>query len=106
MPKLRKAIFFARKKKGGREREEAALQERNSCSVKSCQTFEEFKAKSFCSVIYQLHLLDCLSISYPDRDEKQGIFAPIAIMRGIPEKRDKNKYCRYHMDHGYDTKDC
>ena len=27
-------------------------------------------------------------------------------MRGDPNKRNKNKYCRFHRDHGHDTDEC
>ena len=27
-------------------------------------------------------------------------------LEGDPNKRSKDKYCRFHRDHGYDTSDC
>ena len=27
-------------------------------------------------------------------------------MKGDPNKRNRNKYCRFHKDHGYDTDKC
>ena len=27
-------------------------------------------------------------------------------MKGDPNKHNKNKYCRFHKDHGYDTNEC
>ena len=27
-------------------------------------------------------------------------------MKGDPNKRNKNKYCRFHRDHEYDTEEC
>ena len=27
-------------------------------------------------------------------------------MKGDPNKRNRNKYCRFHRDHGYDTDKC
>ena len=27
-------------------------------------------------------------------------------MRGDPIKRNRNKYCRFHRDHGHDTDEC
>ena len=27
-------------------------------------------------------------------------------MKGDPNKRNRNKYCRFHKDHGYDTDEC
>ena len=30
----------------------------------------------------------------------------IGKLKGDPNKRSKDKYCRFHRDHGYDTTDC
>ncbi|KAK1397109.1 hypothetical protein POM88_006972 [Heracleum sosnowskyi] len=38
--------------------------------------------------------------------EKDRDFRWPKPLRGDPEKRDKNKYCRYHKDSGHDTDDC
>ena len=27
-------------------------------------------------------------------------------LKGDPSKRPKDKYCRFHRDHGYDTANC
>ena len=27
-------------------------------------------------------------------------------MKSPPKKRNSDKYCRYHKDHGHDTEDC
>ena len=27
-------------------------------------------------------------------------------LKGDPNRRSKDKYCRFHWDHGYDTADC
>ena len=27
-------------------------------------------------------------------------------LKGDPNKRSKDKYCRFHLDHGYDTSEC
>ncbi|KAK1365344.1 hypothetical protein POM88_040905 [Heracleum sosnowskyi] len=38
--------------------------------------------------------------------EKDRDFRWPKPLRGDPEKRNKNKYCRYHKDSGHDTDDC
>ncbi|XP_074324003.1 uncharacterized protein LOC141660923 [Apium graveolens] len=38
--------------------------------------------------------------------EKDKNFKWPKPLRGDPEKRDKNRYCRYHKDVGHDTDDC
>ena len=36
----------------------------------------------------------------------QNLLKKPGKMKSPPEKRNKDKYCRYHKDHGHDTEDC
>ena len=38
--------------------------------------------------------------------EAQNLLKKSGKMKSLPEKRNKNKYCRYHRDHDHDTVDC
>ena len=38
--------------------------------------------------------------------EKENFLEKPQPMRTPPTKRTKNKYCRYHRDHGHNTEDC
>ena len=37
--------------------------------------------------------------------DKEALTYP-GKLKGDPNRRLKNKYCRFHRDHGYDTADC
>ena len=41
-----------------------------------------------------MQIKDDLSLKWPEK------------MKGDPNKRNKNKYCRFHRDHGHDADDC
>ena len=38
--------------------------------------------------------------------EAQNLLKKPVKMKSPPEKRNKDKYYRYHRDHGHDTEDC
>ena len=38
--------------------------------------------------------------------EAQNLLKKLSKLKSPPEKRDRLKYCRYHKDHGHNTKDC
>ncbi|GKA03816.1 hypothetical protein Tco_0676597 [Tanacetum coccineum] len=39
-------------------------------------------------------------------EDGKGIFTPLPPMPGSPESRNKNKYCDFHGDKGYNTDNC
>ena len=41
-----------------------------------------------------MHIKDEGTLTFPDK------------LKGDPSKRPKDKYCRFHRDHGHDTADC
>ena len=41
-----------------------------------------------------MQIKDNLSLKWPEK------------MKGDPNKRNQNKYCRFHKDHGHDTDEC
>ena len=41
-----------------------------------------------------MQMKDNPSLKWPDK------------MKGDPNKRNRNKYCRFHRDHGHDTDEC
>ena len=41
-----------------------------------------------------MQIKDDLSLKWPEK------------MKGDPNKRNRNKYCRFHRDHGHDTDEC
>ena len=36
----------------------------------------------------------------------EGALTFLGKLKGDPNKRSRNKYCRFHCDHGHDTVDC
>ena len=38
--------------------------------------------------------------------EAQNLLKKLGKMKSLPEKRNRDKYCRYYRDHGHDTEDC
>ena len=38
--------------------------------------------------------------------EAQYLLKKSDKLKSLSKKRNRDKYCRYHKDHGYDTEDC
>ena len=36
----------------------------------------------------------------------QNLIKKLVKLKSLPEKRNRDKYCRYYKDHGHDTEDC
>ena len=36
----------------------------------------------------------------------EGALSFLGKLKGDPSKRPRDKYCRFHRDHGHDTSDC
>ncbi|XP_023926746.1 uncharacterized protein LOC112038140 [Quercus suber] len=88
------------------ERQEDAWQDRGRKMAKTGEWQEDQRSKpptgKFTSFISLTAPIDQVLMQIKD----EGALAFPGKLKGDPNKRSRDKYCRFHCDHGHDTADC
>ena len=56
--------------------------------------------------VYKLHSIECPNRPSPDADQGRRGSNVSRKLKSDPSKQSRDKYCRFHRDHGHDTADC
>ena len=100
------ALLAREKKPKKRERQEDVWQDRGQ---KMAKTEERSKDKRFKPLIGRFTNFTPLTTPIDQvliEIKDEGALTIFGKLKGDPNKRSREKYCRFHCDHSHDTSDC
>ncbi|XP_030958954.1 uncharacterized protein LOC115980893 [Quercus lobata] len=100
------ALLAREEKPKKRERQEEAWQDRGQKMARTGEKRDDRRSKPSIGRFTNFTPLNTLIDQVLLQIKDEGALTFLSKLKGDPSKRSRDKYCRFHQDHGHDTSKC